>query len=228
MLDASTGYPRQELAALRHEAAQAFDHDGRTTYIFPEEARLLYALAHLLRPRTTVFLGSYYGYWAVWALPGILAGGGHVTLVDTDAAVMELARRNLARLGLDAGVEFVVADATVPPPTGTAVVDLCVLDAEGPKDCPDEDLRDKAIYHPIMRAWTPSLRPGGVLVAHNMLLGNLSPNAYFEAKILHNRGQYARFERHLGEHYDVRRVYPTSEGVGVYRRAPQAAAPCAG
>lgn len=215
---AATDYPEAEFERLRARVAERFDHAGLVTYIFPEEARLLFALAHVLRPRRTAFLGSYYGYWAVWAIPGIVAAGGTGVLIDIDAVAMAVAERNLERLGLGGAVETLVADATGPLPPDALGVDLCVLDAEGPEDFAARGMAGKAIYHPIMRRWTPALRPGGLLVAHNMLLRNLVDNAYFSRKVTQNRELYARFEHHLARYYDFRRVYDTSEGVGVYRK----------
>ncbi|MEV6843669.1 class I SAM-dependent methyltransferase [Actinoplanes sp. NPDC051411] len=213
----STRYPEREFTGIRRRIDEQFAHGGRTTYIFPEEARLLFALAHLLAPRHTAFPGSYYGYWAVWALPGIQAAGGRAVLIDIDESTMELARHNIEALGLAGGVEFRVADAIADGP-GLPELDLCVLDAEGPRTGAPEDLTDKAIYYPIMAATTPRLRPGGVLVAHNMLLENLTTNGYFDGRVANNRRQYAKFHAHLDEHYDVQRTFATSEGVGVYRR----------
>jgi predicted O-methyltransferase YrrM len=215
---ASTVYPEEAFDDYRDRVASDTDHSGRVTYIFPEEARLLFALAHVLRPKRAAFLGSYYGYWASWALPGIAAAGGRATLVDIDPAVMAIAERNLAALGMARHVEFVVADAIEMAPRRLRNVDLCVLDAEGPKQGADPDLLDKAIYYPIMRAATPAIRPGGVLVVHNMLLENLTANRYFERSLERNRRQFVKFMRHLDEHYDRRRVYSTTEGVGAYRR----------
>jgi predicted O-methyltransferase YrrM/predicted MFS family arabinose efflux permease len=216
----SVAYPETEFDIFRGAVSARLAHGGMTTYIFPEEARLMFALAHIVAPARTVFLGSYYGYWAVWAMPGIIAAGGHATLVDVDARVIEVARRNFARLGMSAAADFVVADATVGNPDLPADVDLYVLDAEGPKGGVPPDLRDKAIYYPIMKANTPALRPDGLLVAHNMLLHNLTGNTYFTAKIANNTSQYARFHAHLDAHYDRHRAYPTSEGVGIYRKCP--------
>src|SRR5882672_9330106 len=82
----SVCYPEDEFGEYRDLVARCTGHGGRTTYIFPEEARLLFALAHLLAPLKSVFLGSYYGYWALWALPGIVAAGGRATLVDINPA----------------------------------------------------------------------------------------------------------------------------------------------
>lgn len=213
----TTKYPEDAFDELWERVEAGFDHAGRTTYIFPEEARLLFALAHVVAPASTVFSGSYYGYWAVWALPGIIAAGGQAALVDIDGDAMTLARRNLGALGLAGPVDFVVDDA-VTYGRRSGSIDLCVLDAEGPKQHDDEDLRDKAIYYPITAATTPALRPGGLLVAHNVLLENLTENAYFAGRVRHNLQQFTRWQAHLDEHYDVQCVLPTSEGTGVYRR----------
>lgn len=220
-------YPEAEFDAWRERVDAVFEHADRCTYIFPEEARLLFALSAITAPARTVFPGSYYGYWAIWALPGIRAAGGTATLVDIDQDTMALAERNLRALGLkgsESGVEYVVSCAiaygrTLEP----GAVDLCVIDAEGPSplDAPadlDPRLIDKAIYEPIMETTTPALRPGGLLVAHNMLLANLTDNAYFRSRIARNEEQYAGFQRHLDAHYDAQRVLHTSEGSGVYRR----------
>ncbi|WP_414169762.1 O-methyltransferase [Streptoverticillium reticulum] len=220
----STAYPAGEFAAFRAMLSARFRHGAYATYIFPEEARLLFALAHILAPRNALFPGSYYGYWAVWAMPGIMAAGGRATLVDVDADSMRLAQENFAALGLSGHVAYVTADAV---PYGRTVedVDLCVLDAEGPKDAEDPALRDKAVYAPIMRATTPGLREGCLLVAHNMLLENLTDNRYFAERIVANEAQYAAFHEHVHECYDLRAVCPTSEGVGIYRKSNDARVP---
>ncbi|TQM79244.1 putative O-methyltransferase YrrM [Saccharothrix saharensis] len=217
-------YPVDAFHEFAGRVAEEWDHGGRTTFIFPEEARLMFALTQQVRPRNAVFLGSYYGYWAVWALPAVAAAGGRATLVDIDEGVMSLAERNIAALGYSDVVDFVVADASEYART-LSDVDLCVLDAEGPLDAPDPDQRDKAIYYPHTRAVGHALPPGGLLVAHNVLLENLTGNAYFAGRIANNKAQFAKWSAHLEEFYDVHRVFATSEGVGVYRRN---GLPCAG
>ncbi|KAB1935298.1 hypothetical protein F8271_21950 [Micromonospora sp. ALFpr18c] len=213
----ATRYPEEEYTALRRRVEETFFHGDRMTYIFPEEARLLFALAHLIAPRHTVFPGSYYGYWAVWAMPGIRAAGGRATLIDIDVAAMDLARRNLEALDMAGDIDFLATDA-IAAGARLPEVDLCVLDAEGPLTGVPEYMIDKAIYYPIMEATTPAIRPGGVLVAHNMLLENLTGNSYFTGRVANNRRQYTKFQRHLDEHYDVQRTFATTEGLGVYRR----------
>lgn len=210
-------YSENDFRDFRRQLDAGYDHRDLMTYIFPEEARLLYALTQVSQPKNVLFLGSYYGYWAAWAMPGIMAAGGHATLVDIDPTAMESARANFERAGFAAHASFVVADAT--RPCGPPDADLVVIDAEGPKEGGPEELRDKAIYAPIMRANSALLRPGGLLVAHNMLLHNLTANPYFRRKIAHNQVQYAAFQRHLDGEYDLHRVVPSTEGVGIYRKA---------
>lgn len=209
-------YPRRDFTAYRELVEAAYDHGDHLTYIFPEEARLLFALAHIVRPRTTVFAGSYYGYWAAWSYPAVAAAGGTCELVDIDEGVLDLSARNAEALGFASAVRTRCADATTCEWSGP--VDLCGLDAEGPRVHPDPDLQDKAIYAPIMERLSGALAPGALLVAHNMLLDQVATTPYFTAKIANNRRQYARFQRHLDTCYEAHVVVPTTEGVGVYRR----------
>ncbi|OLT25760.1 hypothetical protein BJF83_22745 [Nocardiopsis sp. CNR-923] len=149
----------------------------------------------------------------------VVAAGGEVTLIDTDDTVMHLARRNFERLGVSENVNFVVADAISYSRAELADIDFVALDAEGPKSCADEDLRDKAIYYPITQAIAPAMLPGSILLAHNVLLENVTKNAYFEERIAYNELQYARWHGFLSEQFDFRRSYPSTEGVGIYRKA---------
>ncbi|MFL6071873.1 MAG: hypothetical protein ACJ73S_00465 [Mycobacteriales bacterium] len=201
-------YPEEEFAAHRERVAARWTHDGRTGYVFPEEARLLYALAHLARPRHAVFAGGDLGYWAAWALPAVVAAGGRATLVDADPAARRLAARNLAALGLPSSADVVDIRAGGLPAGG---VDLCVLDtAPG----------DRAGYACRAGAVTAAMAPGELLVAHHMLLQNMTDNPYLARRIAANVDRYAPFHQHVERHYGVRRVFPTTAGLGVYRRSP--------
>ena len=76
-----------------------YDHGPFRTYIYPEEARLLFAIADILRPKAAIFLGSYYGYWARAPLAVIARHGGRAVLVDPDPQAQAVARRNLKSAG---------------------------------------------------------------------------------------------------------------------------------
>lgn len=213
----SVEYPKNGFRSVARVIAQQFQHDSYLTYIFPEEARLLFALSYLTGGSRWAFLGSYYGYWAAWAMAGIVERGGEAVLVDVDRDALRLSRRNFDSLGWSDAATFLETDATHDLDRGE--FDVCVLDAEGPEDHPDMRLRDKAIYGPILEAALPTLKPGGLVIAHNMMFSNPTRIDYFEAKIARNVEQYAEFQSIVDQHFDARMVLETTEGVGVYRRS---------
>jgi predicted O-methyltransferase YrrM len=212
-------YDEERFAQFREHVTRAFNHGDHLTYIFPEESRLLYAVAEITAPTRTVFLGSYYGYWAIWALPAIAAAGGSAVLIDPDPEVLDLSAANVGRLGYADICTFVCEDGVVYLERERANYDFAVLDAEGPVAEGPADRRGKAIYGPLTAAVTPLLQPGGLLLAHNILLENLTDNGYFARRIASNIEQFVVFSRILARDYDLALALPTSEGVGVYRRA---------
>ncbi len=220
----STAYPSASFAAYAADVQERFSHGANLTFIFPEEARFLFALAHVAAPAATVFLGSYYGYWAIWALPGIVAASGHAVLIDPDPDVLDLSRTNIERFGWADHCSFVCEDAAAYLERVPQGFDLAVLDAEGPHAVGPPERRAKAIYGPLTETVTPLLRPGGLLVAHNVLLGNLTDNAYFRRSIARNEAQLERFLGCLARDYEAPHTFDTTEGVGVYRRPAGAAA----
>ncbi|HEV2376042.1 MAG TPA: class I SAM-dependent methyltransferase [Streptosporangiaceae bacterium] len=216
---ATAAYDADGYLSHADRVAEHLRHGGYLTYIFPEEARLLYAVADIVRPRRTLFVGSYYGYWAAFAMPGIAAAGGTAVLIDPNPEVLGLSRENLDRLGYGGRCQFVCEDAATYLRRQPEGCDLVVQDAEGPKTGADPDRLGKAIYYPLTVAATPLLRPGGLMVAHNIMLSNLTDNDYFRGKVAHNHGELALFHRYVDKHYDRVKDFPTTEGVGIYRRA---------
>ena len=107
----SVNYPKDKFDALSHKVANEFMHDSYTTYIFPEEARLLYALTYITKPKTMFFLGSYYGYWAIWSAVILKETGGVAYLVDTDCHVLALAEKNMNKFQCDSVVKYINEDA---------------------------------------------------------------------------------------------------------------------
>jgi predicted O-methyltransferase YrrM len=186
------------------------------TFVYPEEERLLFALSHVLAPASSVALGSFYGYAAVWLLPGIVAAGGVLSLVDVDPDAMALAEANVDALGYRDHARFEIADAT--RWTATEQVDLCFLDAEGPKDGVSPDLRDKAVYGPVLEQAAAKIRPGGLLVAHNVLEDDLPRTRFLSERVRSYRDQQRRFRAELERSFDRTAVLATTEGMGVYRR----------
>lgn len=214
----TTSYSTEAFEAYRERVAIAFDHADRVTYIFPEEERLLYALAAVTKPRRVAFLGSYYGYWAMWALPAIAAAGGKATLLDTDGECVSLARRNIERLGLGDTAEVVAGDALAYMRENREQFDWVVLDAEGPKLGLPYDQTDKALYYPMGAVAVERIRAGGMLICHNILLAHHTEDPYFANMIRNNERQFYKFLPFLAASCPRRVELSSTEGVGVYRR----------
>ncbi|WDD94058.1 class I SAM-dependent methyltransferase [Burkholderia sp. FERM BP-3421] len=210
---------RQTGARVAAYLRGGFDHQGLGTYIYPEEGRLLLAIALAFRPRRTVFLGSYYGYWAAWALPAIVACGGEAVLVDPDPRVAEVARASLARLYPEARVDVVCDTGEHYLSRGGEPFDLVVLDAELPRDHPDPTRRGKGLYAHLLRAALPRLAARSLLVCHNILFRDHSGCPFFDDMIARNREELGPFLDLVADEYDCFVECPTTEGVGVGVRA---------
>lgn len=192
-----------------------FDHGGRTTYIYPEESDLLAALADITRPCHVAFLGSYYGFWACAALPALLRDGGTATLVDPDPDCSALASLNFK-------AEIAGGRVTIACATGEALLaragpplDMVVIDAELPRDDPDEARRGKGVYASLLEAALPRLAPGAVVVSHNILLDDWTGAPVFDQILARNQRELARFGELAQRHLPNWTVIHSTEGLGV-------------
>ncbi len=200
---------------------RSIDHGGRITYIYPEEALLLAALAQITRPRRALFLGSYYGYWAHWALPAIIAAGGRAVLVDPAPAVQAIARRHLAASGFAHAVEIEPVEGQAYLAHTREAFDLVVIDAELPRDHADPDQRGKGVYRSLYAAAWPRLAPSALVVCHNILLSDHSGAPFFEEVIARNRVELGAFKELAERTLDGFVEYPSTEGVGIGWRHPR-------
>lgn len=218
----SVEYPKERFDLLFQKVADEFMHATYTTYIFPEEARLLYALTWIVKPKKMLFMGSYYGYWAIWSASILKETGGVAYLIDIDRNVLALAEKNMAQFNCDSVVRLVNEDAIQFMMREKISHDFLVVDPEGPKQGADPDLLDKAIYYPMVKAAHPCLATNGIVLCHNILLNNLQvENKYFEKKIKYNFGQFSKFLPFMKENYESGVWYDTTEGVGIFAHKKQ-------
>lgn len=202
-------------ARVADHIRSGFEHRDFGTFIYPEEGRLLLALASAECPRHAIFLGSYYGYWAAWAMP-ILAGyGGQAVLVDPDPAAAAVARANLRRLYPASRVEVVCATGEDYLARAEGPFDFVVIDAELPRTHPDASRRGKGIYAHLLRAALPRLAPRSLLVCHNILFRDHSGCPFFDGVIQRNLQELGPFMELTRREYDHFIELPTTEGVGV-------------
>lgn len=107
--------------------------------------------------RNILELGTSYGYSTLWLAEAARATGGRVTTLETEGYKSESARASLTRAGLADYVDFRVGDALKILPTLEGPFDFVLLDLW------------KDLYVPCMELCVPRLKPGGLILADNML-----------------------------------------------------------
>jgi caffeoyl-CoA O-methyltransferase len=125
-----------------------------------DQAALLTLLTKLLDARVAVEVGTFTGYGAICIARG-LAEGGRLTCLEVSPEYAEIAGRNVERAGLGDRVTIEVGPAleALERLPEAPQIDLAYVDA------------DKPAYPSYYDALVPRLRPGGIVVLDNMLLG---------------------------------------------------------
>ena len=121
-----------------------------------DDGRLLRVLVESTGAKTVVELGTSVGYSATWICLGLRSTGGHLTSYEIDADRAAKARANFKRAGIDELVTVVEGDAHEQIKKAKGPIDVVFLDA------------DKEGYVDYLTKLLPSVRPGGLIVAHNM------------------------------------------------------------
>lgn len=121
-----------------------------------EDGRLLRLLAESINAKHVVELGTSNGYSGIWLCLALRTTGGKLTTYEIDARRAALARENFKRAGVDHLVKLVEGDAHVEVVKLKEPIDLLFIDA------------DKEGYVDYLNKLLPLVRPGGLIVAHNM------------------------------------------------------------
>jgi predicted O-methyltransferase YrrM len=192
----------ESFEAFRETIRASYDHGENRTYIHPDEARVLYFLSMAKRPRRMIAIGAFYGYWAVWAMPGVAAADGEAMLIDPDPMVCALAEKNFAALGYgDRTIVHAEKAETVLPGMAQGV-DLVLLDAAGSPDHPDPAYHSKGVYGFLIEDIFRVMADGALLVVHNDDLPGAKP--------------LERFHAFCRVHFKKQYVARTPEGFGAY------------
>ena len=212
-------YDRAKFLRFRSLVEQHWSHANRSTYIFPEEAQLVYALSECIRPRRIAVIGSFYGYWAAFAIAGAWEGLESAVLIDKDAEVCRLAETNLKRLGKAKKACVEPMDAFDFFRQEHEPFDMVLLDAECPRGSGDPRLRGKAVYAPLLEVSLPYiLKKSGYLIARNMLIDSDCSHSYFTTVVDRNTSELSPFIRLAGDSFTGSHLVDSTEGVGIYWR----------
>jgi predicted O-methyltransferase YrrM len=122
-----------------------------------DDGRLLRILAESMGARHVVEIGTSNGFSGLWLCLALRKTGGHLTTFDIDEGRFALAKANFAKAGVSSLVTQVLGDAhdeiAKLPETP---IDLLFIDA------------DKPGYLDYLQKLLPRVRPGGLVLAHNM------------------------------------------------------------
>lgn len=121
-----------------------------------EDGRLLRLLTESIGAKKVVEIGTSNGYSGLWICLGLRGTGGHLFTHEIDARRAGLARENFKRAGVTNRVTLIEGDAHEEVVKLEGPIDLIFLDA------------DKQGYLDYLDKLLPKLRPGGLVVAHNM------------------------------------------------------------
>jgi predicted O-methyltransferase YrrM len=151
-----------DLVPQRTGVLAEMEAEGRRTkfpIIGPTCGHFCYLVARLMAARRVFEMGSGYGYSTAWFARAIQAnGGGKVIHTVWDESLSQRAQRDLAALGFEDIVEYRVAEAVA-----------ALRQTEGPFDIVFLDI-DKPDYPAALDVIETKLRPGGALLADNLLL----------------------------------------------------------
>lgn len=145
-----------EIAALHHEM-DGDPHEEMMTH--PDLGALLEVLVRATGGRRVLEVGTFVGTSAAWMARG-LAAGGTIDTLEADADRVVRAERFFARAGIADRVRVhrgAAADGLMTLPDGA--YDLCYIDA------------DKPGYTVYLDHAVRLVRPGGLIVADNVLAG---------------------------------------------------------
>jgi caffeoyl-CoA O-methyltransferase len=134
----------------------------------PEGGRVLRLLAEAIGAKSVVEIGTSNGYSGIWQCLALQATGGKLTTFEIDAQRAALARENFQRAGVEKLVTLIEGDAHEKVTQIQGPVDMVFIDA------------DKEGYTDYLQKLLPKVRPGGLIVAHNITPGMANPQ-YIEA-----------------------------------------------
>jgi len=121
-----------------------------------EDGRLLRLLTEMSGAKNVVEIGTSNGYSTLWFCLGLYANGGKLTTFEIDPEKVKIAQINFKKAGVEKIVTIVEGDAHKEVTKLKDPIDIVFLDA------------DKSGYPDYLNKLLPLVRPGGLIIAHNM------------------------------------------------------------
>jgi predicted O-methyltransferase YrrM len=128
------------------------------------DGRLLRLLTEVADAKTVVEIGTSTGHSAVWFALALRSTGGHLYTHEIDPDRAKVAEENFKKAGVDDVITVVLGDAHETVKRYKEPIDVLFLDA------------DKEGYLDYLGKLLPLVRPGGLVIAHNMRYPNPNPD----------------------------------------------------
>jgi predicted O-methyltransferase YrrM len=128
------------------------------------DGRILRLLAESIHAQHVVEIGTSIGYSSLWFCLALEQTQGKLTTYEIDPGRAAQARANFKRAQVEHLVTLVQGDAHQEVAQLQGSIDLLFLDA------------DKEGYLDYLQKLLPKLRPGGLVIAHNMNTRQADPN----------------------------------------------------
>src|SRR4029077_12690274 len=121
-----------------------------------QDGKALRLLADASDPKNLVEIGTSTGFSGLWFCLALQRTGGHLTTFEIDHPRASMARGHFKKAGVEKMVTVVEGDAHERVAELKGPVDVAFLDA------------DKGGYVDYLNKILPLVRPGGLILAHNM------------------------------------------------------------
>jgi len=136
---------------------------GQMQNVSFEDGRFLRLQTEAINAKNVVEIGTSNGYSGLWFCMALRNTGGKLTTFDIDPDRIKLAKENFKRAGVDNLVTIIEGDAHDEVKILKEPIDIIFLDA------------DKPGYPDYLKKLLPLLRPGGLIMAHNVRRPTPSP-----------------------------------------------------
>jgi len=191
------------------EYLQELERETRLKVLMPQmisgtlQGSTLAMFVHMLRPERVLEIGTFTGYATLW-MAEALPENGLITTIDVNEELEDMVRNYIARSGLASRIQYIIGNALEVAPSLQGSFDMVFIDAD--------KINYKAYYEMVL----PKVRPGGFIIADNVLWGG----KVVSEEILKNNGEAIReFNDYVHNDERVENVlFPIRDGLMIARK----------
>ncbi len=188
-----------ELMELIHESPL---RDGVNPTVGKEIGRVLMFFVSLTGAKRILDLGTCVGVSSI-CMARAAGADAHITTVDHRADLIEEAKTNFTRFGVEGRIETIVGDVKHVVPALNDMFDIIVQDSA------------KKLYVELLPHCIRLLKPGGLLITDDVLFSEI----VFPAHIKGITEAVAEYNRQIREHQELESIFiPLGDGLIVSRK----------